>query len=442
MSTGGGRGEKPSRTTVSLHGDGRMSLPDGPADPPAGGTGAVTVPADLHSGAGGGVALPAGILVDGYPSFSEAELARRRVRLSEAAAERGAPRVLLVGADRSGSAVQWITGWPVTREAYAVVDAEHRDALAVQFFNHVPQARRIARGADVRWAGPSALETVLAELRRRGQTGGPLGVVGPVGAALWRGLTAAGLELVDLNAAHTALRLVKSAEEVAWLRVGAALSDAGIDALRDGLRSGLTEWELGDLVERAYVPHGGTTHIHYFGVTPMHAPERANPAQYPSFRRVAPGDAVVVELSAAFWGHPGQVLRTFAVEADPSPLYRELHEVAEAAFDAVVATLRDGTSPAEVMAAAGVIEDAGFTTLDDLLHGFGGGYLPPVIGSASRDHDRTRAIPVRAGMTVVVQPNVVTPNGSAGVQCGELVHVTADGAQRLHRAPRGLTRVG
>lgn len=94
------------------------------------------------------------------------------------------------------------------------------------------------------------------------------------------------------------------------------------------------------------------------------------------------------------------------------------------------------------MAAAGVIEDAGFTTLDDLLHGFGGGYLPPVIGSASRDHDRTRAIPVRAGMTVVVQPNVVTPDGSAGVQCGELVHVTADGAQRLHRAPRGLTRVG
>ena len=49
---------------------------------------------------------------------------------------------------------------------------------------------------------------------------------------------------------------------------------------------------------------------------------------------------------------------------------------------------------------------------------------------------------VRAGMTVVVQPNVVTLDHRAGVQCGELVHVTVDGVERLHRAPRGLARVG
>ena len=31
-----------------------------------------------------------------------------------------------------------------------------------------------------------------------------------------------------------------------------------------------------------------------------------------------------------------------------------------------------------------VIEDAGFTIYDDLMHGFGGGYFPPVLGSRSR----------------------------------------------------------
>ena len=77
----------------------------------------------------------------------------------------------------------------------------------------------------------------------------------------------------------------------------------------------------------------------------MRDPRRANPAQHASGRRVRPGDAVVVELSAAFGGYAGQVLRTFAVEADPTPLYRELHDVAEAAFDAIVAVLRDGTTP-------------------------------------------------------------------------------------------------
>src|SRR5256885_6357252 len=34
--------------------------------------------------------------------------------------------------------------------------------------------------------------------------------------------------------------------------------------------------------------------------------------------------------------------------------------------------------------AARVIEDAGFTVYDDLMHGFGGGYFPPVLGSKSR----------------------------------------------------------
>jgi Xaa-Pro dipeptidase len=46
-----------------------------------------------------------------------------------------------------------------------------------------------------------------------------------------------------------------------------------------------------------------------------------------------------------------------------------------------------------------------------------------------------------AGMTVVVQPNVVTPDERAGVQTGELVAVTADGFERLHGVERGLLRV-
>ena len=45
-------------------------------------------------------------------------------------------------------------------------------------------------------------------------------------------------------------------------------------------------------------------------------------------------------------------------------------------------------------------------------------------------------------MTVVVQPNVVTTDGRAGVQFGELLHVTEQGAERLHAAPRGMVRVG
>jgi hypothetical protein len=52
------------------------------------------------------------------------------------------------------------------------------------------------------------------------------------------------------------------------------------------------------------------------------------------------------------------------------------------------------------------------------------------------------AEPLQEGMTVVVQPNVVTPDLTAGVQTGELYEITADGARSLHTFPRGLQHGG
>jgi Xaa-Pro aminopeptidase len=202
------------------------------------------------------------------------------------------------------------------------------------------------------------------------------------------------------------------------------------------------ERELGAIVEAAYLGRGGTTHIHYFAATPMSEPGMSVPAQWPSARRLQPGDALVCEISAAWWDHPGQVLRTFTVEAEPTALYRELHDVADAAFDAIAGSLRAGATAAELVAASGVIEDAGFTTRDDLVHGFVGAYLPPVLGSRSRTLAPPPDLTFAPGMTVVVQPNVVTRDERAGVQTGELLLVTENGAERLHAVPRGMLPSG
>ena len=90
----------------------------------------------------------------------------------------------------------------------------------------------------------------------------------------------------------------------------------------------------------------------------------------------------------------------------------------------------------QIIDAAGVIEDAGFTVYDDLMHGFGGGYFPPVLGSRSRPAGPLPDMTLEAGMTCVVQPNVVTRDRSAGVQVGELIRVTRAGFERLHKAGR------
>jgi Xaa-Pro aminopeptidase len=204
----------------------------------------------------------------------------------------------------------------------------------------------------------------------------------------------------------------------------------------------LTERELANLVERAYVGRGGTTFIHYIGATSMAAPHICVPPQFASSRKVTPGDIVFCELSASWWDYAGQVLRTFTVGTEPTALYRDLHATAEAAFDAITGKIHHGTTMEEIVEASGVIEDRGFTIYDDLMHGFGGGYFPPILGSRSRPAGPLPAMTLEENMTIVVQPNVVTPDHKAGVQVGELVRVTRTGFERLHSAPRGFFRAG
>ena len=315
-----------------------------------------------------------------------------------------------------------------------------RDLLLVNFYNHLSNAERIATEAAVAWAGPRPMETAIQELRRRGAAGERVAVIGPLGHRPYAAL-AEFAEPVPLDAAYTRLRLVKSDEELDWVRRGAAMTDAGLRALAEHAVPGVDERRLGDIVERAYVADGGTTHIHYFAATPMDEPRLAVPAQWPSTRPLERGDALVCELSAAYWDYAGQVLRTFSVGAEPTPLYRELHAVADAALDAILSRVRAGATAADLVAASGVIEDAGYTTRDDLVHGFVGGYFPPVLGSASRALEPIPEFTLEAGMTLVVQPNVVTRDEHAGVQTGELVAVTADGFERLHHVESGLLRI-
>ena len=381
------------------------------------------------------------ILQAEYPRFSAAEMARRRTAIEALLAELELDHLVYCGANRFGSAVQWLTGWPVTAEAVGVLTAKIPDALFVQHINHVPLARQLAAPAEVAWGGGSSIAAAVAALERRGARASRVGVIGPMTFEQHAVVAARFETIVNLNRRYLRLRQIKSAEEVDWLRIGAALTDRGMAALRDGLRPGLTERELADLVERAYIALGGTNVIHFFGVTAMAAPALGVPMQFVANRKVNAGDAVVAEISAAFWEYPGQVLRSFAAGAEPSPLYRELHAVADAAFDAIAAILKDGTTPSQIIEAASVIEQAGFTIIDDLLHGYGGGYLPPVLGSRSRPSAHSGDEPLRAGMTVVIQPNVVTPNGKAGVQTGELVLITRTGIEPLHAMPRGFVRV-
>ncbi len=374
------------------------------------------------------------------PTFSAAEMERRRKALAAAMAAADCAHVMLSGGDRKGSAIQWLTGWPPGSGHYCIFTPGETDAIFVKNPNNAALARVLAPKAAVDWAAEGSTSLAIKELLKRGAKGKKVGIIGSYGHALHERFVAAGITPVDMAKAYTKERSIKSAEELEFLRVGVAMTDAAVEALERELKPGLTEYQLADIIERAYVPWGGLTQIHYTGVTSMADPSCCVPSQVARRRTVKTGDCVFTEISASFWSYPGQVQRTISVGADPTPLYADLHAAAEEAFLGILKVMRHGTTMDEILDVASSIAAAGYIVCDDLVHGYVGGYMQPILGTRERPSAAVPDMTLAEGMTIVVQPSVMTKDAKAGVQTGELVLIKKDGIERLHQAPRGFRR--
>ncbi len=353
-------------------------------------------------------------------------------------ASRGVALALAYGAGRFNPELQYLTNWPGGREGYFLLPLEGPPVLLVQLFNHVPMAQRLSLVADTRWAGPDSLGTVATLVREMGLEREHIGLIGALPfqqrdrlAELLPDAT-----FVDLTPAYRALRLVRSDEEIEFFRIGAELTDRAIRALAEKLRPGMREYELAAVVEQAFLEAGGYTGIHFMCTTPMRSPSVFVPHQYQSDRVIQKGDVLITEISGTFWGYSGQIHRTFTVGAQPTPEYERLHDAAVEAYEAVESVLRDGATVEDVLDAAEIIHERGYTIFDDLLHG--ANQYPPILRTRRTDHGYPRGFVFRENMVVTIQPQLVTPDHRMGLQFGETVRITRDGVERLHRYPREL----
>jgi Xaa-Pro aminopeptidase len=168
----------------------------------------------------------------------------------------------------------------------------------------------------------------------------------------------------------------------------------------------------------------------------MDAPIGCVPAQNPTRRQLSSGDVVITELSASYWGYTGQIHRPIFVDAEPAGEWRQLFDAAREAYQAMAEAMRPGATEADVILAGEPIRAAGYDIYDDLVHGYGVDIGAPLI-----DRERFARPPedggsrFERGMTVVIQPNPITPDERMGLQLGALTVVGEDGAESLHRVP-------
>jgi Xaa-Pro aminopeptidase len=357
--------------------------------------------------------------------------------------DRGLSVILFYGA-RGGGDIHYLSNWVPSMESFLVWPLEGEPTLFVQLFNHVPQARQMSVVDDVRFGGSNDRGAVdssgelLAAIRDKGLANTRIGVSGAVPYRTYDRLRTelGGAELVDVSGDLRNIRTIRSEEEFERIARAASLSDRAIQALAESAAPGMTELDLGRIVDDAQTHEGGYTTLRHMVSTPMANPNACVPAKYLTDRKLEKGDVFVVELSAGWGGYSGQVLRTFTVAAEPTAQIHELHEVTLRAYAAARATIRDGAVIDDLLDAVNLIDDAGFSICDDLLHG--ANQFAPILRTWQTSHGVPRGMKFREGMAVVLQPNVITKDASVGVQYGQMLRVTRDGVEDLHHPLDGL----
>ncbi len=378
-----------------------------------------------------------------FDRFSAEEMERRRGLARTLMDEHGLDALVLFGnsgVNRHNQAnVFWLTNHLDLHHCYLVLPRDSEPTLLVGLTNHVPNAREVSGIRAVEWGGYRPAEKIAERLGAARR----VGLVG-VNATFDMGMPYAHYltlrdrvgEVVDVTRKFQRLRLVKSDEELEWLRRAAELSDKAMVAVAEGARPGMTEVELVALAEHAYRSEGGMPHITFLRSMAMDDPTGCVPAQNPSHRPLERGDVIITEFSASYWGYSGQLHRPIFVDAEPAPDWRRLFDAALAAYEGLVEAVRTGAAVADAIRAAAPIRDAGFTIYDDLLHGYGVDILPPLVDRARfEDPPAADGLRFERNMAVVLQPNPITPDERMGLQLGALTIVTDAGAESLHHVP-------
>ena len=337
----------------------------------------------------------------------------------------------------------WLTQYLDMHHSYVLVPRGGGIELFVGLVNHVPNALEEANADRVEWAGYQPGETIAARLHVFGaKRVGLVGVAATwnVGMPYQHYLALHDFETLDVTPAFAALRATKSAEEIERLRAAAELTDRAILAARDAAKPGVSELELVAEAEHAYRRRGGAVRITFLRSMPMDAPTGCLPAQNPTDRRLERGDVILTEFSASLGAYSGQVHRPIFVGAEPAAEWRRLFDVAKEAYDRIAAVLRPGATEGDVIRAARVIGEAGYAIYDDLIHGYGTDYGPPLVDRSCVGYWHSGAEPppgrtIERDAAVVIQPNPITPDERMGLQLGALTIVRDDGAECLHSLP-------
>ncbi len=228
-----------------------------------------------------------------------------------------------------------------------------------------------------------------------------------------------------------AMRRVKDASEQQFMKRAGALSDIGMEAIREFLAEGVREHEVAAVAANA-MRMGGAGDISFPFIVAS-GPRSAYPHSGVSERKIRRGDFVTIDMGATYRQYCSDITRTFIV-GSPSKKQRAIYETVLEANEAALPEIRAGAKGVDVdRIARDIITKAGYG--EDFIHGLGHGvglevHEPPSLGKWSGDT-------LAAGNVVSNEPGIYI-KGFGGVRIEDTVLVTSSGPERLTNFDTGL----
>jgi Xaa-Pro dipeptidase len=380
-----------------------------------------------------------------WPTFSDAEFARRHAVVREFLDENDLDAVLITGNnsiwERGWANIRWVTNFMGTMEldCTCVFPKEGDPMLAILGLNaRLPD--RIARSVvtDVRGALNTA-GVIVDRLRELDLGRGRIGIVTPAPfidishdhhVALTEAFPEA--EFPRFSDEFWLKRIVLSDEELVCLDEAGRIGDAAVQAIMDRLRPGMREVDLFNIIYDVFSAEGAENPCMVLAASEnMFHPTSAFQRPRPIDREIEVGDVLLLELGARDpHGYEAQTGKPITFGPPPDD-YKRMLDVCLEAYHAIVDVLRPGTTAADLRAAGQVITDAGYTVVAPYVHGvFNPLDAGPFVGTSHRpDKDVTLA----PGMGVCVEIHPCSEDVIRGVFLGDTYVITEDGSRCVNR---------
>jgi Xaa-Pro dipeptidase len=342
----------------------------------------------------------------------------------------------------AGTSLQYFTGirwWGGERMFALVLPAKGAAFYVCPAFEEGRAREQIANAPDGEQAGGQAdvrvwqedenpYQRVAQGLRERGIAGGKLGIEETIHFVFTDGIAKAApqVQITSATPVTAGCRMIKSAHEIALMRLAAQVTLAAYEAAYLAVKDGMTQPQLEELVQKAHERLGFTG-----GADVQVGEFSAFPHGSATPQVVHEGTIVLVDGGCAVEGYQSDITRTFVLgkpSQNVGDKMRKVFDIVHHAQSAALAAARPGVECGAVDAAARkLITEAGYGPdykyfTHRLGHGMGmdGHEWPYLV--------RGNSTKLQTNMTTSNEPGVYT-RGEFGIRLEDDMRITENGAE-------------